>query len=152
VDSMRQPRNGQGQWVSLKDHVDALLGERDKRYDERLETTEKALEAALVTADKALAQAKSATDRATEILTKRVELLESGGAPFASRLDESLSDLKKDVDELNEGAVRTEVLEALRRQQQEEAQQQKKTTKTALATAGAALLLVVAKWAESLVA
>jgi hypothetical protein len=117
--------------------VDRIFEEKDKKAESDRQTLEKAVAEAKTTTerarqedklatDKALAEAKGAADAVSVTITKRIELLESGGAPFASRLDESLSQLKQDVDVLKENMVRTTVLDALREQTVTEAKAQKR--------------------------
>jgi hypothetical protein len=126
-----------GRFVSLRDYVEKIFDEKDKSAEfaratleraliEARTTTDRAMQEAKATTDKALAEAKTAADAVTATQAKRIELLESGGAPFASRLDESLTSLKADVDVLKVNMVRTTVLDALREQTVTEAKAQKR--------------------------
>jgi hypothetical protein len=49
--------------VSLREHLIALINERDRRYDQRFEAQQQALEAALTAAGKATDAALTAADR-----------------------------------------------------------------------------------------
>ena len=126
-----------GRFVSLRDYVEKIFDEKDKSAEfaratleraliEARSTTDRAMQEAKATTDKALAEAKTAADQVSVQIQKRIELLESGGAPFASRLDESLTSLKADVDVLKTNMVRTTVLDALREQTVAEAKAQKR--------------------------
>jgi hypothetical protein len=126
-----------GRFVSLRDYIERIFDEKDRSAEfaratleralnEAKITTERAMQEAKATTDKALAEAKAAADAVTATQAKRIELLESGGAPFASRLDESLTQLKGDVDVLKNNMVRTTVLDALREQTINEAKAQKR--------------------------
>ena len=126
-----------GRFVSLRDYIERIFDEKDRSAEfaratleralnEAKITTERAMQEAKATTDKALAEAKTAADQVSIQIQKRIELLESGGAPFASRLDESLTSLKQDVDVLKVNMVRTTVLDALREQTVAEAKAQKR--------------------------
>jgi hypothetical protein len=52
--------------VSLRQHVEALIEERDKRYTERAESADKAVQAALAAAEKAVNAALTAAKEAAE--------------------------------------------------------------------------------------
>jgi archaellum component FlaD/FlaE len=138
--------------VPVKEYIEAILEERktqtefsrlqlERSVEQARETTEKAMNEARDTVEKRLLEAKTSADDVVTELQKRLALLESGGAPFASRLDQSLERLKGDVDSLNEGAVKTTVLDALREQTTEDAKQQKRSLKYVGLTAGAALVV-----------
>jgi hypothetical protein len=118
--------------VSLKEAVDKAA-----------ETTETRLAEAKSTTDQQLVDAKTAADEREKVIQDRLSKLEAGGAPFASRLDESLKKMREDVDVLNTDAVRTKVLDALRDQQREEAKQQKRAVRLAIGTAAVSIMLVL---------
>ena len=69
---------------------------------------------------------KTQVDKAATQLLTRLEKLELGGAPFASRLDDSMLSLKADVAELKENMVRTGVLDDLTSRAIEDAKTQKR--------------------------
>jgi hypothetical protein len=104
-----------GRFVNLRDYVERIFDEREKATEFARATLERALNEARVTTDRALAEAKLAADERGLVLQRRIESLESGGAPFASRLDESMTTLKHDVSTLKENMVRTTALEELRK-------------------------------------
>lgn len=165
ADSMKQPRDENGSFVSLRDYITSIMSEREKQteriFAERETSAEfkrlalkEALDEARVTTERALAeakksvaeqvdQAKNAADARALVLQTRIEKLESGGAPFASRLDDGIKKLEKDVAQLTTGAVRSEVVEALRKQQIDEAKAQKKQTRAALFAAGLSLIVSI---------
>lgn len=103
-----------GDDVPLREYVERIFDEREKANNFRAKETEKALLEARTSADRAIREAKEAADRVSAVLTKRIEQLESGGAPFASRLDESLQAMKVDVDILKSGSVQKEGEEHVR--------------------------------------
>lgn len=126
-----------GHFINLRDYVDRIFEEKDRLAESQRDTLERALVEARETTEKAmveaktnvesrLVEAKNAADAVQLIVVKRLDNLESGGAPFASRLDDSLNSLKKDVGVLKENMVRTTVLDALREQTVQEAKQQKR--------------------------
>lgn len=139
---MTPDRNGNlhddlGRFVSVRDYVERIFAEKDKLSESQRETLERALVEARETTEKAmieakntvegrLVEAKTAADAVNTVMLKRVEQLESGGAPFASRLDASLTTLKEDVDILKDNMVRTTVLDALSEQAAQEARAQKR--------------------------
>jgi DNA repair exonuclease SbcCD ATPase subunit len=136
-----------GRFVSLRSYVERIFDEKDRAAEfaratleraliEAKVTTERAMQEAKVTTDTRLAEAKAAADAVTTTVQKRIELLESGGAPFASRLDEGLTQLKADVDTLKENMVRTTVLDALREQTIQEAKTQKSQIRNIAIAAG----------------
>jgi hypothetical protein len=127
--------------LALKEALDEARRSTERALAEAKDTVQAALQEAKTAADKALAEAKGAAVSAAEVNRHRIELLESGGAPFASRLDESLTLLKQDVDVLKENMVRTTVLDALREQTIEEAKAQKRQIKYVFITAAIALAL-----------
>jgi hypothetical protein len=113
--------------------------------DEGKVTTQTALLEARATTEQKLVDAKTAADEREKVIQNRLDKLESGGAPFANRLDEGVTKLREDVDTLNTDAVRTKVLDALRVQQAEEAKQQKRQVRLALLTAGIAAAIAIAQ-------
>ena len=133
--------------VPLRDYIERIFTETDKLSESQRETLERALVEARETTEKAmieakttvegrLIEAKAAADAVQVGNVKRLDNLESGGAPFASRLDESLSTLKDDVDTLKENMVRTTVLDALREQTVQEARIQKRQIRNLYWTVG----------------
>ena len=98
---------------------------------------------AKVTVEARLVEAKTAADAVNAVMLKRLEILESGGAPFASRLDESLSSLKHDVGVLKDNMVRTTVLDALREQTVTEAKQQKRQIRNLYWSVGGTILVAL---------
>lgn len=184
LDSYGNVHDDNGQFVSLQAYIERIIDEREKQVErvfaERETSAEfkrvalkEALDAAKETTDKALLEAKLAVEQKladtqassntrSEALLKRLDLLESGGAPFASRLDESLQSLKADmetllgisvrkndsaylqlradVEVLNKDAVRTKVLDALRVQTLEEQKSQKRQVRMAIYAAGFSFL------------
>ena len=141
-----------GLFISIRDYVDRIFSEKDKLAEsqretleralvEARETTEKAMVEAKTTVEARLVEAKSAADAVQVGNVKRLDNLESGGAPFASRLDESLTSLKNDVKVLNENMVRTTVLDALREQTVQETKAQKRQIKQLYFTVGVTLFL-----------
>lgn len=139
--------NFRGELESIR----ATIAEREKHLNERFTQQElaaefkraalkDALDEAKLTADRAgaaaktnveerLSEAKTAADERFLVLQTRTEKLESGGAPFASRLDDGIRKLNEDVATLNNNAVRAEVVEALRTRQEEDANTQKRQIK-----------------------
>ena len=118
-----------GRFVSVKEYVERIFDEREAAADYKSLTLERALVEAKVTTERAmleaantvqtrLLEAKAAADERDGAMISRLDHLESGGAPFASRLDNSLNSLKTDVDVLKENMVKTTVLDALREQLQ----------------------------------
>lgn len=192
TDSMKQPRDGEGHFVSLRDYVALAIHELEKSMDktfaasettaefkrtslatalaEAKATTDAALKAAADSVENKLVEAKTAADERGLVLQTRIEKLESGGAPFASRLDDGMRKLREDVDKietegtplairvqgivdgisrdvakLNTSAVKQEVVDALRVRQDEDLKAQKKQTRVALISGGVALVLAVAE-------
>lgn len=140
--------------VDLVDYVDRIFTEKDKtaeaqrsnlekRVEEAKTTTEKAMEEAKTTVEARLIEAKTAADGVSSTITKRLDLLESGGAPFASRLDSSLTELKTDVDALNVNMVKTTVLDALREQTSTQILDQKRSIRNLFITVGVAVLIAI---------
>jgi hypothetical protein len=151
-----------GRFVSLRDYIERIFDEKEKQTEfsrvqleralvEARATTERAMTEAAATVEKRLIEAKTAADQVTVQVQKRVELLESGGAPFASRLDESLTSLKSDVDVLKENMVRTTVLDALRKKTEEDAKLQKRQIKYIAIGAGFSFVVSVVLLAINLV-
>lgn len=137
IDNRGNVHGDDGRFVSLRDYIEAILAEKEKSTEfSRLQleralvearvTTESARVADKVAVEQRLAEAKVAADGVSATIADRLKLLESGGAPFASRLDQSLTELKRDVDVLKENMVRTTVLDALREQTVTEAKAQKR--------------------------
>ena len=148
--------------VPIRDYIERIFDEKDRLSESQRETLERALVEARETTEKAmveakntvegrLVEAKTAADAVSLVILKRVEILESGGAPFASRLDESLSSLKEDVSVLKDNMVRTTVLDALREQTVMEAKAQKRQIKNLYVSVGVALMIAVLNLAVALV-
>jgi hypothetical protein len=154
-----------GQFVNIRTYVERIVedqlklimrvfDEKDKSAEfqrstlanalvEAKVTTERAMQEAKATTDKQQGEAKAAADQVTLTMGKRIELLESGGAPFASRLDESLTSLKADVEVLKVNMVRTTVLDALREQTTNDIKQQKRQVRYIAIGAGFSLFVSV---------
>ena len=151
-----------GRFASLEKFFNMLLAEREKQVerifaereasaefkrialkealDEAKRSTDRALLEAKTNVEQKLVEAKIAADEREASLKFRLDLLEKGGAPFADRLNETANQLRRDVDVLNEDAVRTQVLEALRVQQQEEVMAQKRVVRAAFIAAALSFL------------
>lgn len=147
--------------LSIRDYVERIFAEKDKLAESQRETLERALVEARETTEKAmieakgtvearLVEAKVAADAVQEGNVKRLDNLESGGAPFASRLDESQQVLKGDVSVLKENMVRTTVFDALRDQDMADAKQQKRAIRNLYITVGAATFLSLLSLASEL--
>lgn len=143
-----------GRFVSIRDYIERIFDEKDKlaaseratlqsALIEARTTTDRAMVEAKVTVENRLVEAKSAADEVTLGMVKRLDNLESGGAPFASRLDQSLTQLKDDVDTLKENMVRTTVLDALRQQTVEDAQAQKRQIRNLFWTVGGTVFVMM---------
>ena len=140
--------------ISVKDYVERIFEEKDKlSTSQRLTlelalveartTTATAMNEAKATVEARLIEAKVAADAVQAGNVKRLDHLESGGAPFASRLDESLNTLKDDVDALKDNMVKTTVLDALREKTDLDALAQKRQIRTLTITVGATVLLAL---------
>jgi hypothetical protein len=152
IDKNGNVHDESGQFVSLRSYIEAILLEKEKQTEfsriqleralvEARATTERAMLEARATVEQRLLEAKVAADGVSAGLVDRLKLLESGGAPFASRLDESLTNLKEDVDVLKENMVRTTVLDALREQTVSEAKAQKRQIRYIAIAAGVSFVL-----------
>lgn len=95
---------------------------------------------------------KMQVDKAASQTLTRLEQLESGGAPFASRLDDSLLRLKDDVAKLKDNMVRSEVLDDLRDRAAEDAKAQKRQLMYIAVAAGlsfmASLILAITRFTQ----
>jgi hypothetical protein len=80
-------------------------------------------------------------ERTNKEIIRRLDTLESGGAPFASRLDDSLERLKQDVETLKIQSVEQTALDGLRQANTDAIAAQKRQIKYILITAGVALML-----------
>jgi hypothetical protein len=192
IDANGRDHADDGRFVSMRDLeaqarlVDRVFEERkesaefareqlEKALIEARNTTERAMQEAKSTTDRALVDAKNAADSVNKTIFDRLEKLESGGAPFANRLDEGVSKLRRDVDvlesttvrsdgeehrrlkhdveTLNTDAVRTKVLDALRAQTQEEVKANKKRVQLAIIGASVSfafsLILAIANYISS---
>lgn len=160
-----------GQFISVKEYVERIFEEKEKSSErdrvtleraliEARTTTERAMQEAKATVEKAqgeaatsiqtrLLEAKEAADEREEQVQKRLSNLESGGAPFASRLDSNLNAMQDDVDVLKVNMVKTTVLDALRVQTEERAEAQRKQIKyifiAAAISLGISLIQVLGK-------
>ena len=152
-------------FVPIRDYIERIFEEKDRLATSQRETLERALVEARETTEKAmnkaaesvegrlveakftvegrLVEAKSAADAVQSGNVKRLENLESGGAPFASRLDSSLGTLKDDVDVLKANMVKTTVLDALREKQEEEASSQRRAIKNLYITVSVTLFIAL---------
>jgi len=146
-DSNGNYHDDKGLFISVRDYVERIFSEKDRLAEsqretleralvEARETTEKAMNKAAETVEGRLIEAKVAADAVQTGNVKRLDSLESGGAPFASRLDASQKALVEDVGVLKENMVRTTVLDALREQTLEDARQQKRSIKNLYITVG----------------
>lgn len=104
--------------MSERDFFERILAERRRAHDsehfahdEGHKSDAHAMEFARRTLETALQEAKANVAETHEAVTRRLDILESGGAPFASRLDDSLNRLKSDVDILKAESVKVGVLE-----------------------------------------
>lgn len=106
--------------------TDRILNEKEKKtladqatlstaLDKAALTATLALDKAAASTEKALAEAKAAADERGLVIQGRIEKLEAGGAPFASRLDDSLTRLKTDVETLKSESVASGALDELQR-------------------------------------
>ena len=162
-----------GRFINLRDYVERIFYEKDKLAEAQRVTLERAVTEARVTTDRAmveakntvearLIEAKTAADAVQMANVKRLENLESGGAPFASRLDDSITTLKADVNNLKinlgpafesehlnlkadvailkENMVKTTVLDALRQQTVDDARTQKRQIRNLYWTVGGTLM------------
>ncbi|MEO6068103.1 MAG: hypothetical protein ABIQ41_09010 [Gemmatimonadales bacterium] len=128
-----QESNAEFKRISLKEAL-----------DEAKTTTERALTEAKANVEDRLLEAKVAADERGLVLQSRIEKLESGGAPFASRLDEGMTKLAGDVEKLNNNAVRAEVIEALRERQQEDVKTQRRQIRNLSYSTAAAIVVSLA--------
>ncbi|MDP9299709.1 MAG: hypothetical protein M3P43_02255, partial [Actinomycetota bacterium] len=87
--------------------VDRIFEEREKSTEFARSQLERALNEYRDAVNKALVEAKAAADAVNRGINERLDNLESGGAPFASRLDQSLTELKEDVETLKTDTVRS---------------------------------------------
>ena len=137
IDKNGNVHDGNGQFVSLRSYIEAILSEKEKQTEfsraqleralvEARVTTERAMQEARLTVEQRLVEAKAAADEVAKGIVKRLDNLESGGAPFASRLDDGLKQLKADVDLLKEGAIKQGTIDELRKQQAIEIASQRK--------------------------
>lgn len=139
-----QPRRtSTGGGVSLRDYFERVLQERRREHetehrahDRQHETMQEVMDSAHNTLDVSIQDAKNRIGERHGEVVRRLETLESGGAPFASRLDDSLKTLKSDVETLKEKGVRQEAIEALRETQTKELAAQKKQLRLVLIAAG----------------
>lgn len=125
------------------DFILRVIADRETLVDSQFATLDKAIVEAKSSVEGRLVDAKTAADGVNTGIMKRVEVLESGGAPFASRLDESLADLKTDVGVLKENMVRTTVLDALREQNVADSKIQKRQIKLLGITVAVSIAIAV---------
>lgn len=165
-DQHGRSRNDNGQYISTKEFLLAKLVDLEKQIErvfaERKEadeskrvaleskvteaknTTAEAMKEAAESVKSKLDEAKDSADERALVLQSRIEKLESGGAPFASRLDDGMRKLQDDVEELNVGAVRAEVVNALKERQEKDAEEQKRQIKLiAIGTAFALMSSII---------
>lgn len=153
-DSAGNFHDDKGLFISIRDYTDRIFAEKDKLAEsqretleralvEARETTEKAMVEAKTTVEARLVEAKSAADAVQETNIKRLENLESGGAPFASRLDQSIKTMLLDVQTLKENMVKTTVLDALREQTVTETKEQKRQIKMLFYSVAVSMFLIV---------
>jgi homoserine kinase len=84
--------------VPLREHFEAVLAERDIRYQQRFEAQTKAIDAALSSAEKAVTKAETATERRFEGVNEFRQTLSDQAATFISRVEYAA--LEKRVTEL----------------------------------------------------
>jgi len=148
VERATEDRRHSGGRVTERDYFERILQERRRSHDaehaahdEQHKAQDEALGFARRTLEAAVTDAKGSVEERHDETTRRLDTLESGGAPFASRLDDSLVRLKADVDELKVQAVRTTALDTLRQQSAEKIEQQRKQIKYILIAAGLSLFV-----------
>jgi chemotaxis regulatin CheY-phosphate phosphatase CheZ len=150
-------------YTTDKDFFLTVLRERRRAHDAEHEShdeqhisEQQLLTFARETLESRVAEAANNVDERNKVIADRLDRLESGGAPFASRLDESLKTLKSDVetlksdgitsetfkslvsdvDSLKTEAVRQTALDTLRQQNSEKIESQRKQIKYVLIAAG----------------
>ena len=129
--------------VSIRDYVERIFDEREKSVEKDRVQIERAVAEAKITSEKALQDAKSAADQVSQGLAHRLTVLESGGAPFASRLDDSLKILKNDVDALKDEAVRSTALREEARAASNAVEQQRKQIRLVIIGSGFTFAITV---------
>jgi len=139
-DAQGRYHDDNGQFVSIKDYIERILAEQEKT-DALVRTL----------TDRAFEDMKDALGEMVAGVKVRLDRLESGGAPFASRLDQGLTALKNDVDTLKTVAVRTEALNAVRDAGIEEAREQRRQIKLIVIGVGFSLLLSLVSAALQLI-
>jgi hypothetical protein len=147
------PRNGRRSSdhdVSERDFFERILGERRRAHDEQHNAhdskhiaEQQLLEFARRTLEARVDAAAANVEERDTVVASRLDKLESGGAPFASRLDESLKTLKQDVEDLKTRSVEQAALDGLRLQNTEAIAAQKRQIKYILVAAGLSLALAL---------
>jgi len=140
--------NGKPGYVSDHDHFERILGERRRAHDYEHEShaekhiaEQQLLDFARRTLEQAVADARHSVDERTLELVRRLDILESGGAPFASRLDDSLTALKNDVGDLKTKSIEQGALDALRQANTDAIERQRKQIRLVIITAAASLVV-----------
>jgi len=140
-------RHGGGR-VSERDYFERILQERRRAHDaehgshaEKHVAETQAMDFARATLETAVADAKANVNERNKEIIRRLDTLESGGAPFASRLDDSLERLKQDVEDLKIKSVEQTALDGLRQANTDAIAAQRRQIKYILLTAGIALAL-----------
>jgi len=148
VERSSEDRRHSGGRVTERDYFERILQERRRAHDaehsahdEQHNAADEALGFARRTLEQAVADARqNVQDRHAEVV-RRLDTLASGGAPFASRLDDSLSVLKSDVDSLKVKSIEQSALDALRQANTDAIERQRKQLR--LVIVGASLSFVL---------
>lgn len=129
--------------ITVKEYITTILEERERVNQRYWASLEKYLATTKEEFSKDLDHAVEAAAQERKHIIDSIKVLESGGAPFASRLDSDITRMKEDVDKLKVESVRNEVIEALRKKNEEEVKVQKRRTFVAIGSAGLALFVIV---------
>ena len=148
IDKSGNVHDTAGRFVNLKDYTERIFAEREKQMErifaeressaefkrlalkDALDKAEVQVATALTKQEATMAtkldDAKEAADEVIKGIRAEIVVLQSGGAPFANRLDTGLTNLRTEVDILNKDAVRTKVLDALAERATRDAKAQKR--------------------------
>jgi len=148
VERANEDRRHSGGRVTERDYFERILQERRRAHDaehaahdEQHNLANEALGFARRTLEQAVADARlNVQDRHAEVV-RRLDTLESGGAPFASRLDDSLKTLKADVQSLKDRSIEQTAFDTLRQANTEAIERQRKQLR--LVIVGASLSFVL---------
>jgi len=91
--------------VSLREHIETLLAEKDLRYQQRFDANGAAISAALLAAEKAVTKAEAATERRFEAVNEFRGTLSDQAKAFVQRVEldpisQRLADLASRVDRM----------------------------------------------------